>query len=255
MVVVVFVPVLFCFVCPTPEMTEFEKLHASVAAVASAQGCSRSLLTPKNVSVHTLPETMAFANIAALAGSTTCETYIGTVEKDLTFSAHLEPKKGEDEDSELFEPRPCKKRRRTSNPAEEEADRVAAARKRLAQSVPALPSSELDVAQKVVTKLVCNLRGPNGEIMVQSYAILAKKLGVADACQRVVIAARLNAGIEMKVQLLKSCLGVCWEDGLLTTLPTCHGIGKLELPLSEEAAAAALFGNAAILLVTSVPSK
>jgi hypothetical protein len=69
----------------------------------------------------------------------------------------------------------------------------------------------------------------------------------------VVVAARLNAGIEMKVQLLKSCLGACWEDGLITTLPTLHGIGKLELPLSEEASAAALFGNAAILLVTSVP--
>lgn len=236
-------------------MTEFEKLHASVAAVASAQGCSRSLLTPKNVSVHTLPETLAFSNIAAIAASTTCDSYIGTVEKDLTFSAHLGPRKAEDEDSDLFEPRPSKKRRRTSNPAEEEADRVATARKRLAQSVPSLPSSELDVAQKVVTKLVCNLRGPNGEIVVQSYAMLAKKLGVADTCQRVVIAARLNAGIEMKVQLLKSCLGACWEDGLITTLPTLHGIGKLELPLSEEASAAALYGNAAILLVTSVPNK
>ena len=243
--------------CVPSEMSEFENQHASLAAVASAQGCSRSLLTPKNVSVHTLPETMAFANIAALAGSTTCDAYIGTVEKELTFSAHLEPKKGggEEEESELFEPRPSKKRRRTSNPAEEEADRVAKARARLAASVPALSSSELDVAQKVVTKLVCNLRGPNGEIVVQSYAILAKKLGVADAAQRVVIAARLNAGIEMKVQLLKSCLGACWEDGLLTTLPTCQGIGKLELPLSEEAAAAAVFGNAAILLVTSVPNK
>ncbi len=237
-------------------MSEFENQHASLVAVASAQGCSRSLLTPKNVSVHTLPETMAFANIAALAGSTTCDAYIGTVEKDLTFSAHLEPKKGSaNDESELFEPRPSKKRRRTSNPAEEEADRVAKARARLAASNPKLSSSELDVAQKVVTKLVCNLRGPNGEIVVQSYAILAKKLGVADAAQRVVIAARLNAGIEMKVQLLKSCLGACWEDGLLTTLPTCQGIGKLELPLSEEAAAAAVFGNAAILLVTSVPNK
>ena len=237
-------------------MSEFENQHASLAAVASAQGCSQSLLTPKNVSVHTLPETMAFANIAALVGSTTCNAYIGTVEKDLTFSVHLEPKKGGgEEESELFEPRPSKKRRRISNPAEEEVDRVAKARARLAASAPALSSSELDVAQKVVTKLVCNLRGPNGEIVVQSYAILAKKLGVSDATQRVVIAARLNAGIEMKVQLLKSCLGACWEDGLLTTLPTCQGIGKLELPLSEEAAVAAVFGNAAILLVTSVPNK
>ena len=234
-------------------MTEFEKLHTTVATVATAQNCSRSRLTPKNVSVHTLPETTSFSSIAALAGAAARDAYIGTVEKELIFSAHLEPKMGKDEDSELFESHPAKKRRRCGNTAEEEADRVAKARARLAQSVPALASSELDVAQKVVTKLVCNLRGPNGEIVVQSYAILAKKLGVADTGQRVVVAARLNAGIEMNVQLLKNCLGACWEDGLLTTLPTLHGIGKIELPLSDEASAAALFGNAAILLVTSVP--
>jgi hypothetical protein len=173
----------------------------------------------------------------------------------LIFSAHLEPKKGDDADEEVCEVRPSKKRRRCGNTADEEADRVAQARARLAQSVPALASSDLDVAQKVVTKLVCNLRGPSGEIVVQSYAILAKKLGVADTCQRVVVAARLNAGIEMKVQLLKSCLGSCWEDGLITTLPTLHGIGKLELPLSDEAATAALHGNVAMLLVTCVPNK
>jgi hypothetical protein len=235
-------------------MAEFANLHASVAAVATQHNCSHSLLTPKNVSVHTLPETTSFSSIAALAGAAAREAYIGTVEKDLVFSAHLEPKQGNGgEESELFDPRPSKKRRRCGNTADEEADRVAQARARLAQSAPTLAACELDVAQKVVTKLVCNLRGPNGEIVVQSYAILAKKLGVADTVQRVVVAARLNAGIEMKVQLLKSCLGACWEDGLLTTLPTLHGIGKIELPLSDEASAAALFGNAAILLVTSVP--
>lgn len=235
-------------------MTEFETLHATVATVAATHNCSRSQLTPKNVSVHTLPETTSFSSIAALAGAAARDAYIGTVEKELIFSAHLEPKKGEGADeAEPFESRPPKKRRRCGNTAAEEADRVAAARARLAQSAPTLASSELDVAEKVVTKLVCNLRGPNGEIVVQSYAILAKKLGVADTSQRVVVAARLNAGIEMNVQLLKSCLGACWEDGLITTLPTLHGIGKIELPLSEEASAAALFGNAAILLVTSVP--
>jgi hypothetical protein len=236
-------------------MTEFEKLHASVVSVATTHNCSHSLLTPKNVSVHTLPETTSFSSIAALAGAAAREAYIGTVEKELIFSAHLEPKKGDDADEEVCEVRPSKKRRRCGNTADEEADRVAQARARLAQSVPALASSDLDVAQKVVTKLVCNLRGPSGEIVVQSYAILAKKLGVADTCQRVVVAARLNAGIEMKVQLLKSCLGSCWEDGLITTLPTLHGIGKLELPLSDEAATAALHGNVAMLLVTCVPNK
>ena len=113
----------------------------------------------------------------------------------------------------------------------------------------------MDVAQRAITKLVNELRGPSGEIVVQSTAMLAKKLAPDDTRQRVVIAARLNAGIAMRVDALRSCLGACWADGLLTTQPTLHGIGKLELPLSKEAQAASLFGNATILLVTSVAAN
>lgn len=241
--------------------TNIETTHAALVSVAEIQNCTKSVLTETNVSVHTLPQTTSFANIAALVGSTKTSAYIGTVESDLVFSSHLNPSgncqngadAGADADAvDEDAQRPAKRRRDSSG---EEADRVAAARWRLAKSVPSLPSDELDVAQRVLTRFVRDLRGPNGEIVVQSYAILSKKLGVADTRPRVVVAARLNAGIELKVELLKSCLGGCWEDGLLTTLPTLQGIGKLELPLSDEAATAALFGNVSILLVTSVPPK
>jgi len=236
-------------------MTDFEPLHAALAEAAKGEGCTKSVLTPGSVSVHTLPQTASFANLEALARASKTTAYVATVGEDLVFSARLGPQEeaqqGEEEEEE--EQRPAKKRRRDTSA--EEADRVATARSRLAKSAPALPSEQLDVAQRVLTKLVRDLRGPNGEIVVQSYAILSKKLGVADSQPRVVVAARLNAGIELKVELLKSCLGACWADGLITTQPTLHGIGKLELPLSEEASAAAFFGNASVLLVTSVPAK
>lgn len=241
-------------------MSGVEALHASLVSAANAQHCRRSVLTPAKVSLHTLPETASFANIEALASAAKAAVgvYVATQGKDLVFSARLndqekekEKEEGPAEDNEEAQ-RPKKRRRDTSA---EEADRVATARLRLAKSAPALPSDELDVAQQVLTKLVLNLRGPNGEIVVQSYALLSKKLGVDDERARVVVAARLNAGIELKVDLLKSCLGACWKDGLLTTLPTLQGIGKLELPLSEEASAAAFFGNMSLLLVTSVPFK
>ena len=239
-------------------MSGVEASHASLVSVANAQHCRRSVLTPAKVSLHTLPETASFANIEALANAAkgVTATYVATQGQDLVFSARLnnQEKKREEEPTEDDEEaqRPKKRRRDTSA---EEADRVATARQLLAKSAPALPSDELAVAQQVLTKLVLNLRGPNGEIVVQSYALLSKKLGVDDERARVVVAARLNAGIELKVELLKSCLGACWKDGLLTTLPTLQGIGKLELPLSEEASAAAFFGNMSLLLVTSVPPK
>lgn len=270
-------------------MSGVEASHASLVSVANAQHCRRSVLTPTNVSLHTLPETASFANIEALADAAkgATATYVATQGKDLVFSARLdqqarsqehprddgncdvdrkeEKREGkakrrdseadeerDEEDEEGVAPRPKKRRRDTSA---EEADRVANARQCLAKSAPTLPSEQLAVAQQILTKLVLNLRGPNGEIVVQSYALLSKKLGVGDERARVVVAVRLNAGIELKVGLLKSCLGVCWQDGLLTTLPTLQGIGKLELPLSEEASAAAFFGNMSLLLVTSVPLK
>lgn len=238
-------------------MSGVEALHASLVSAANAQHCRRSMLTPAKVSLHTLPETASFANIEALASAAKGAeaVYVATQGKDLVFSARLndqEKKEGEPTEDDEEAQRPKKRRRDTSA---EEADRVATARLRLAKSAPSLPSDELDAAQQVLTKLVLNLRGPNGEIVVQSYALLSKKLGVDDERARVVVAARLNAGIELKVDLLKSCLGACWKDGLLTTLPTLQGIGKLELPLSEEASAAAFFGNMSLLLVTSVPFK
>ena len=246
-------------------MSGVEASHASLVSVANAQHCRRSVLTPTKVSLHTLPETASFANVEALASAAkgATATYVATQGKDLVFSARLDQqarKKERKEDEEKVEEkddddeasRPKKRRRDTSA---EEADRVDNARQLLAKSSPALPSDELAVAQQVLTKLVLNLRGPNGEIVVQSYAMLSKKLGVDDERARVVVAVRLNAGIELKVEQLKSCLGVCWKDGLLTTLPTLQGIGKLELPLSEEASAAAFFGNMSLLLVTSVPPK
>ena len=234
-------------------MTDFKPLHAALAEAAKGEGCTKSALAPGGVSVHTLPQTASFANLEALARASKTTAYVATVGEDLVFSARLGPKEeAEEEEEEEVQPRPAKRRRDTSA---EEADRVATARSRLAKSAPTLPSEQLDVAQRVLTKLVRDLRGPNGEIVVQSYAILSKKLGVADAQPRVVVAARLNAGIELNVELLKSCLGACWADGLITTQPTLHGIGKLELPLSEEASAAAFFGNASVLLVTSAPAK
>ncbi|MBG10872.1 MAG: hypothetical protein CMD92_06855 [Gammaproteobacteria bacterium] len=243
-------------------MSEVETAHASLVAVANAQHCRSSVLTPGKVSMHTLPETASFANIEALASTAKAASdamYVATQGQDLVFSVRLSlaPKNGNgsserDEEEHDGTHRPKKRRRDTSA---EEADRVACARSRLAKSAPSLPSSELDIAQQILTKLVLNLRGPNGEIVVQSYALLSKKLGADDERSRVVVAARLNAGIELKVDQLKGCLGVCWKDGLLTTLPTLQGIGKLELPLSEEAAAAAYFGNMSLLLVTSVPAK
>ena len=49
------------------ESESVQRAHQSLIAAASTQSCSKSDLTPSNVSVHTLPQTASFSNIDALA--------------------------------------------------------------------------------------------------------------------------------------------------------------------------------------------
>lgn len=145
-----------------------------------------------------------------------------------------------------------RKRRRDASDDQEEA--VIAARKRLAKVVSAsIPSEELDTAQDVLVKMITQLRGPSQEILVQSYAMLIKKLQPGDDRPRVVIALRLNAGIPVPLSQLKRCMGPCWKDGVVSTAPSVNGVCDQDLPLTEEGVASMEQGNAPMLVVTSVP--
>jgi len=233
-------------------MEDFTEPHAKLALVASKQNCTESSLV-RAVSRHVLPETASFENIEAIRSATDAPCFLGTSATQLVVSAHLRPPPGPDDDDGDAE-QPTKKRRRSSE-AEDRAERVAGARARLSKDLPDLPAAELDIAERALVRLVNRLRGTEGEVCVQSYALLAKKLSTTDPRARVVIAARLNAGIAMPVALLKECLGELWTDGLVTTLATLHGISEVDLPYSAEAQAALEYGNTPLLLVTSVATR
>ena len=234
-------------------MKDFLERHQALSAVAKEQNCTASNLQ-RAVSRHTLPETASFANLEAIRAAADVPCFVGTSAKELSVSAHFDAHTNlpADDDCELR--LPAKKRRRSME-AEEQAERVAEARMRLLKSMPDLPHAELDIAERALTKLVNQLRGSEGEICVQSYALLAKKLAKEDPRPRVVIAVRLHAGVAMSVDRLKEVLGSCWADGLLTTLRTLHGISEVDLPYSPEAQAALAFGNAPLLMVTSVATR
>lgn len=230
--------------------TPYGSEHEALTKVAASQHCTNALLCDA-VSRHLLPDTASFKNIEALCCAVpNGKCFVGTLAKDLAFSASFSSSEEESCESEA----PSKKRRRRSD-AEDQAERVEGARSRLAKSMPDLPSAELDVAERVLVKVVNSLRGSEGEICLQSYALLAKKLTASDPRPRVVIAARLNAGISIPVALLKSCMGECWTDGLLTTLGSIQGISEIDLPLSDEAKTAQRHGNASLMLVTSVATR
>ena len=234
-----------------------ERAHAAIAAAAAKQGATASRLVNGAVSRHSLPSTVSFANLAAMHTAVKEANrqvhqydFVATSALELVFSSRFR-----------FAPPPPpatdnggsrKKRQREARDDQEDA--VVAARKRLARVLPAtVPSEELDVAQDVLTKLVTQLRGPSQEILVQSYAMLGKKLQPSDERPRIVLALRLNAGIPVPVSQLKRCLGVCWRDGVVSTASAVSGVCDHDLPLTEEGAVSMEMGNAPMLLVTSVP--
>ena len=136
---------------------------------------------------------------------------------------------------------------------EDQEEGVDKARRRLAAANNGPTSAqELDVAQRVVEQ-VLRLRGPSGEVLVQSYALLTKKLKPTDESPSVVVAIRMSSGIPVPVASLKRCMGACWQDGLVSSESSVNGVCDRDLPLTDEGAASMAMGNLPLLIVTSVP--
>jgi len=233
-----------------------EKVAERVSATEST--CYNS------VSRHVMPGTISFTTIADLhrvsldmAKTLPTKDFLTTEGKELVYTFNLNWRMFDPTVGALPGPPPlpksAKKRRRDDR--EDQTERGAPARDRLARATPSLPEAELDTARDVLTNLVNELRGPANEVVVQSFAILARKLSPSDAAPRVVISLRLNAGVAVSVSLLKRCLGPCWADGAITIESSVSSVSDADMPLSAEAEASRAFGNAPLLLVTSVPRK
>lgn len=237
--------------------TAVRDAHEAIAATAARQGATSSRLINNTVSRHQLPDTVSFTNLSAMH-STVKEVnrkvkqydFVATSARDLVFSSKFnfsppEPSSGTSGNGS---------RKRQRDVRDEHEDAVADARKRLARLLPSsVPSEELDIAQDVLVRTITQLRGPSHEILVQSYAMLSKKLQPSDDRPRIVLAMRLNAGIPVPVSLLKHCLGLCWRDGVVSTASSVNGVCDQDLPLTDECSASMELGNVPMLVVTSVP--
>jgi hypothetical protein len=232
-------------------------LHNSLCKVAQDVHCHSSVFS-NDVSMHTLPPTVSFANLATLHEVATEQgkrvervDYLATCGSDLVFSSNFREAPPRTEQQELLQ----KHRKRRRDEREDQAERIDQARNRLGKCMSELPSDELDVARNVLVNLVNDLRGTSNEIIVQSFALLAKKLHGTDAKPRVLIAVRLNAGVAVPIALLKRCMGPCWCDGAITTENSVSSVSDSDMPLSEEARASRAFGNVPVMIVTSAPRK
>jgi len=116
-----------------------------------------------------------------------------------------------------------------------------------------LPRQEIDIAEAVLTRVVRDVRGPNGEILVESFGVFVRKLSEQDERPSLVLAVRINSGLAVPVSQLKAALGSCWQDGVISSESATMGIDGSDLPLTEEGRASLAHGNRPLLVVTSVP--
>ena len=242
-------------------MEAVQAAHASLSAVALGKRCTDSKLVG-SVSRHTLPSTASFADVSAMlqaakasAGNSLAQrSFLATLGSALVFSTSFVEEAPETAAAPPAPPPPstAAQGKRKRELCEDQEEGVSKARRRLAAASGPDSQQELDVAQRVVEQ-VLRLRGPSGEVLVQSYALLTKKLKPTDASPSVVVALRLSSGIPVPVGTLKRCMGACWNDGLVSSESSVNGVCDRDLPLTDEGAASMAMGNLPMLIVTSVP--
>lgn len=115
----------------------------------------------------------------------------------------------------------------------------------------------LSTAQHALYTLLTRLRGAGEEDVVESWGLSFKKLEGACATggqrPRLILSARLTPGVAVPLSSIFSCLGIrCTNDGMITLQESSSLASGFDLPLSEQARAAELFGQRAITLFATV---
>ena len=254
---------------PESDAEIIQRVHQTLSAVASPLGVKSSRLINNTTSRHELPTSTSFTQLAALHCAVLdhkqdiqLHDFVASSSRELVFSARFRlavatpaaaaASAAVSGSSTTTSSKKSRKRQRDVQDDQEDA--VVEAIRRLAKARPEnVPMAELDTAQSILLDLVTHMRGPAQEFLVQSFAVLLRKLQPSDERARVIIAMRFNAGIAISLSQLKRCLGACWRDGVLTTAPSIRGVCDRDLPLTEEGIAALELGNAPLLMVTSVP--
>ncbi len=226
--------------------------HRALSAAARAHGAGNHRLV-RAVSTHHFARTVSFATLNALHTSAKAllsahpqmRDYTGVDGQCILYSAAFTPR------SSAPPPPPRRKRGRE----EDFAEAAAASIRRVRRVAPgsALPQAEADIGEAVLTRLLRDVRGPNGETLMQSYGIFVKKMRDSDERPSLVLAARMHGGVGVPMGALKHALGSCWHDGALTTDEESSVLTGITLPSTDAADAAAGYGQSSVFLVTSAP--
>jgi hypothetical protein len=241
-----------------PSSAESVHLHL-VKAAQILQGSESALRN--QVSSHKIKNPVSFqaldtfcVNATKPGGATASQLYLASLDGGPVISARLRL------DSEPSG-RNSKKKKRGRDDAAERAEAACAKLKRMSQG-PRL--AQVELAQKTIEELLRNVRGPHGEEPFEACGVSVAPIVSSQASvsapanmtgrPRLILACRLSAGVPLSLKALRTSLGECFKDGMITTQPETLG-PEYQLPLTETGRAVENQGQRSMLLFAAVPEK
>ena len=125
--------------------------------------------------------------------------------------------------------------------------------------------AHIDRAQDTIENLLRAVKGPAGEEVFESCGVSLAREATHNASAsiasappagsirpKVIVAARLSAGVALPLMAMKTALGDCFGDGMITTNPETLG-PEYQLPLSAAGKAVEAAGQRSMLLFAAVP--
>lgn len=239
-----------------------DAVHGALASCASRLGATDSK-SSGCFSRHILPARVSFANLAELhdalkrsaseAGLGKPDDFLVTDGKKLVYTARINADAAND-----GAPPPAassKRKRRREDGEFEELEKTVETTRQKVRRTEGIVNTEVDAAEAVLSRSLQGLRGPRGENVLQSHALVVCKLRDGDKTPRLVVALRCMPCVPVSISSLKTAMGGFWSDGAVEAKEfdsQDEVYGKL--PSSAEGSVVESHGHVSLFVVTSAVS-
>ena len=235
-----------------------ESVHTHLSKAASILTCSHSALR-NQVSSHKVKNPISFqaldtfcVNATKPGGAGASQLYIASLDGGPVISARLRG-----------DPEPAARSGKKKRGRDDAAERAEAACVKLLR-IATTNKAQVMLAQKTIEQLLRNIRGPQGEDVFEALGVSVAPVATTQASAtapasisgkpRLILACRLSAGVPLSLKALRTALGECFKDGMITTQPETLG-AEYQLPLSETGRAVENEGQRSMLLFAAVPDS
>jgi hypothetical protein len=223
-------------------MSDKQARHETISAVAQSHGALRSNFE-RGVSMHVMPKTVSFFHLRSIinaAKGAERNMFLGVINDELVISINYNYQASSRDANGA-----SKKRKR--DPLEDDVD---SALSRIQCAT--IDTATLSNARQVLLDIL-KLKGERGEKVIESWALTTQKNPAnGNPVPRLVLSARITPGVPVSINALKTALGTCFSDGMVTVAnPSEFSMGVM-LPQKEDSRIAENMGVKSFSLFSTI---